>query len=188
YDVSWTYDGIEEWLALHTAQYPNFAPHFDARVPEEIKGFAPPFLTKLNEPGLVQIWTGMMVRTAPDWSLLVRPCPNLPRDGGFELFEGVIETDHWFGPIITNLRLTKTNVPIRFDADFPLLQVQPLPRPALDEQALNNFGAVTEIESLEPEDWDRFYDTVVRPNVIEARPQGFYATTARKRRRAEGRE
>ena len=43
---------------------------------------------------------------------------NLPRRGGWEPFEGIIETDRWFGPLITNLRLTKTNVPIDLQAGF----------------------------------------------------------------------
>ena len=36
-----------------------------------------------------------------------------------------------------------------------------------------------------PEDWDDFYDTVVRPNVQEDRPRGQYAAAARKRRKAD---
>ncbi|MCW3475989.1 DUF6065 family protein [Limobrevibacterium gyesilva] len=185
HEVAWTYEGAGEWLPLHTAQYPNFAPYFDERVPEEIRGFSPPFVTALQEPGLVQLWTGIIARTAPGWSLLVRPCANLPRTGAYELYEGIIETDRWFGPLFTNMRLTKTNVPIEFTIDFPVFQVQPLPREALDEQALNGFGVVPEIEALQPEDWDDFYDTVVRPNVAVVRPHGHYATVARKRRKAK---
>ncbi len=72
-----------------------------------------------------------MARTAPGWSLLVRPPANLPRSLGYECFEGIVETDRWFGPLFVNLRLTRTNVPIEFDADFPLLQVQPVHRSLL---------------------------------------------------------
>jgi hypothetical protein len=103
-----------------------------------------------------------------------------------ELFEGIIETDRWFGPLITNFRVTQTNVPVEFRADYPLLQVQPLPREALDEAGLNDYELVGDITQLEPEDLDDFYDTVVRPNVAEIRPRGQYAAAARKRRKAEG--
>ena len=184
-EVSWTYEGGDGWEPLKVAQFPNFTTFFDARAPEGIRGFSPPFVGALQEPGLVQIWTGLIVRTAPGWSTLVRPCANLPRHGAYEMFEGVIETDRWFGPLITNVRLTKTGVPIQFRADFPMLQVQALPREALDEQGQNNYEVVPDIEQLRPEDWDDFYDTVVRPNVQERRPRGQYAAAARKRRKGE---
>ena len=64
---------------------------------------------------------------------MVRAPVNIPRNGNYETFEGIIETDRWFGPLITNIRLTKTDVPIDFRADFPLLQVQPIPRNAYDD-------------------------------------------------------
>ncbi len=129
---------------------------------------------------------GLIVRTAPGWSLLVRAPANLPRRGGWEPFEGIIETDRWFGPLITNLRLTKTNVPIDFKPDFPLLQVQPIPRHAYEDATLNNYEIVPELGQLTPEDWDDYYDTVVRPNSQVVRPRGQYAAAARKRRNAEG--
>ena len=182
---TWTYEGANEWMSLRAAQFPNFAAYFDERAPAEIRGFSPPFLGALQEPGLIQMWTGLVARTAPGWSLLVRPCANLPRSQPIELFEGVIETDRWFGPLITNFRVTQTNVPVEFRADFPILQVQPLPREALDEAGLNDYELVGDMTQLEPEDWDDFYDTVVRPNVAEKRPRGQYAAAARKRRKSE---
>lgn len=185
HEIVWTYEGNSDWLPLTHAQFPYFAGHFDERVPEEIRGFSPPFLSALQEPGLMQLWSGLVARTAPGWSLLVRPCANLPRSGAYEMFEGIIETDRWFGPLITNMRLTKTNVPIEFSREFPVLQVQPVPREVLDEKALNNFEIVPDLESLTREDWDDFYDTVVRPMVMVNRPRGEYATTARRRRKGE---
>ena len=95
----------------------------------------------------MQLWTGLVARTAPGWSLMVRAPANVPRSGTYELFEGIIETDHWFGPLITNMRLTKTDVPIDFRADFPLLQVQPLPRQAYEESTLNNYELVPDLEA-----------------------------------------
>ena len=83
------------------------------------------------------------------------------------------------------MRLTKTGVPIEFRADFPLFQVQPLPREVLKEAGQNNYELVPTMEQFSPEDWDDFYDTVVRPNVMEKRPRGMYAAAARKRRKGE---
>ncbi len=188
HEIVWSYDGVQDWLPLTHAQFPYFAGHFDERAPEDIRGFSPPFLSALQEPGLMQLWSGLIARTAPGWSLLVRPCANLPRTGAYELFEGVIESDRWFGPLITNMRLTKTNVPIEFTQDMPIFQVQPLPREALEDGALNNFEIVPDLESLDPADWDDFYNTVVRPMVTVNRPRGEYATAARRRRKAEGTE
>ena len=184
-ETSWTYEGAEGWMPLKAAQFPHFAAHFDAQVPEEIRGFSPPFLGALQEPGLIQMWTGLVARTAPGWSSLVRPCPNLPRSQAIEMYEGIIETDRWFGPLITNFRMTKTGVPIEFRADFPFLQVQPLPRAALDDRALNEHELVPELSAMRPEDWDDFYDTVVRPNVAVKRPRGEYAAAARRRAKGE---
>lgn len=186
--IKWTYEGADAWYPLGTAQFPYFADQFDAAAPEGIKGFSPPFLGALQEPGQFQMWTGLVARTAPGWSLLVRPCANLPRKAGIEMYEGVIETDRWFGPLITNIRITRTDMPIEFRADFPLLQVQALPRIALDEAGQNDYEIVPDLAGLSGEDWDDYYQTVVRPNVAEKRPRGHYATEARKRRKAEGGE
>jgi hypothetical protein len=134
---------------------------------------------------LIQLWTGLVVRTAPGWSLLVRAPANLPRSGGWDAFEGIVETDRWFGPLITNLRLTKTNVPIDFKPDYPLLQVQPIPRDAYEDSTLNNYEVVPDLAQFTPEDWDDYYDTVVRPNSQVVRPRGQYAAASRKRRSAE---
>jgi hypothetical protein len=147
HEISWTYQGSTDWLPLTHAQFPYFASHFDERVPEEVRGFSPPFLSALQEPGLIQLWCGLVARTAPGWSLLVRPCANLPRGGAYE--------------------------------------VQPLPREALDDAALNNFEVVPDLESMTAEDWDDFHATVVRPMVMANRPRGEYATATRKRRKTE---
>ena len=185
HDIMWTFDGAPDWMPLKSAQFPGFRALFDSAAPAEIQEFAPPFLVALQEPGLVQLWTGIVARTAPGWSLLVRAPVNVPRNGGYEPFEGIIETDHWFGPLITNIRLTKTDVPIDFRPEFPLLQVLPLPRHAYDEAALNNYELVPGLQQFTPEDWDDYYDTVVRPHVQDTRPRGQYAAAARKRRAAE---
>ncbi len=184
-DIRWTWDGASDWFPLTAAQFPGFSAQFDAVAPAEIRQYSPPFIGALQEPGLVQMWSGLVARTAPGWSLLVRPPVNLPRRGGYELFEGIIETDRWFGPLIFNMRLTKTDTPIDFRPDYPLLQVQPIPRMAYDDDMLKNYELVPDLNQLTPEDWDDYYDTVVRPHVQDARPRGQYAAAARKRRAQE---
>jgi hypothetical protein len=184
-EVVWNWEGETDWHPLHVAQFPDFRAHFDQHVPEEIREFSPPFLGAMQEAGIVQIWSGLVARSAPGWSLLVRPLANLPRSQNYELYEGVVETDRWFGPLFTNIRLTKTDVPIEFRADWPLFQVQPIPREVYSDATLNDYELVPELHQLTPEDWDDYYETVVRPNVQSDRPRGAYATAARKRRASE---
>lgn len=180
--ISWTFKGAEGWMPLSSAQFPGFGAQFDEVAPEGIKGFAPPFVSAIQEPGLVQLWSGLVCRTAPGTSLLLRAPANLPRKGGYELYEGIIETDRWFGPLFAALRLTRTHQPVDFSSEYPLFQVQPIPREAYSDAVLNDYELVPELHQLSGEDWDDYYQTVVRPNVAEKRPRGSYAALARKRR------
>ena len=129
---------------MQTAQFPGFAPFFDEHAPPDVQGFSPPFVSALQEPGLIQLWSGVVVRTAPGWSLNVRAPVNLPKTNAYEVFEGIIESDRWFGPLFAAIRLAKTDTPIRFRADYPLFQVQPLPREVYAEATLNRDQLVPE--------------------------------------------
>jgi hypothetical protein len=190
YDVLWTYQGVSEWFPiakLGAVQFPGFSDHFDSIAPPECKGFAPPFLAVLEVPGVMQMWSGLVARTAPGWSLLVRAPANFGRPGGYEPYEGVIETDQWFGPLIFNFSLIKTDVPIEFRQEHPMLQVQPIPRVAYQELTLNNYELVPELSQLSPDDWKDFHYTVVRPNTMAERGRGLYAAAVRRRNAAEER-
>ena len=183
-DITWTYDGADDWYPLKTAQFPGFAEQFDAAAPDDIKGFSPPFVGALQEPGVVQIWSGLVARTAPGWSLLVRGPANLPRSLAYEVYEGFVESDRWFGPLFTNFRLTRTNVPVELNPELPFMQVQPVKR-ELYGNALEQFELVADLAHLRPEEWNAFQTTVVRPNVDPHRQQGQYAVAARRRRQQE---
>ena len=115
-----------------------------AFAPVETREYSPPFLTNGLEPGLVQIWTGYIARTIPSWSLLVRPVANLARSQYYDLYEGIVETDTWFGPLFTNIQLKRTDVPIVFSTDIPLVQVQPVRRELYAGSMLDDFevGAI----------------------------------------------
>jgi hypothetical protein len=183
HDIFWYFDGAPDWMPLSpAAQFPNFSQAFDDAAPDALRGCAPPFLTALPEPGTVQIWTGLMARTAPGWSLLVRPPANLASPGGYSLYEGIVETDSWFGPLFTNLRLTQTHKPIHLRPDFPLLQVQPLPREAYAEQTLAATDIVPDMVGMTDDDWSAYQETIAMPTEDPDRPFGAYAVAARRRR------
>lgn len=184
-DIFWTFPGVDDWLPLQpSAQCPDFAAAFDAAAPPDVRGYAPPMLTALPEPGALQIWTGLIARTRPDWHLLVRAPANLPTPGGYVLYEGIVATDAWFGPLFTNLRFTRTHVPVRLRADFPLVQVQPVQRIAYDNATLSSMSIVDGMDGLGRSDWDDYHATIVEPNQRPDRPHGGYAVGTRKRRQA----
>ena len=182
--IRWTYPGAEDWMLLTVAQFPHYVAEFDSHAPEEIRGFSPPFLGALQEPGHVQMWTGMVMRTAPGWSALVRPPANLPMPGGYVAYEGIVETDRWFGPLFTNLRLTRTNVPIRLRADFPLIQIQPIPRQIYTDAVVEDMEVGPTLEGFSAADWADYDTSIAEPSRRPDRPFGAYAVAARKDRRA----
>jgi hypothetical protein len=181
HDILWTYEGCDEWLPLtrQTAQFPNFSKRFDEFAPPEAQGFAPPFLTASFQPGGLQVWTGCLVRTAPGWNLLVRGPANYPKSLSYQVFEGIIETDTWFGPLFDNIKVLKTDTPVEFRNDIPFLQVQPVRKETYSDKLLQNF-AVKDIQDLTAADWDAFQQTVVVPNTDPDRRHGNYAVSVRK--------
>ena len=181
--VIWTYRGAKAWHPLTSAQFPGFSAAFDRAAPKHLRGFAPPFLTAVPEPGIVQLWTGLFVESSEDWSILVRPPANLPRSLAYDLYEGIVESDRWFGPLFTNLRLIKTDVPIEFSTETPLVQVQPLRRSTYADEAAGKFRLVSGMKDYSAETWSRYEEALVKPNLEPVRPIGTYAAEVRRRRR-----
>lgn len=184
-EAIWTYEGAEGWYPLRTAQYPDYVKKFDESAPFSLKGKSPPFLTLTAQPGVLQIWSGLFVRTAPEWSLLIRPTVNYPGSRNYELYEGVIETDRWFGPLFVNLRLTRQDFPIQFRIDMPLFQIQLLPRVAYVDETLTNFEMFDSLKAFSATDWADYSKTIVEPNLDPNRPIAAYAVRTRKREKRE---
>jgi hypothetical protein len=183
--VIWTYRGAKGWYPLQSAQYPAFSSYFDRVAPKRLRGFSPPFITSTWDPSLIQIWTGLFVQSAPDWSVLVRPPANLQRHEGYHLYEGIVESDRWFGPLFTALRLIKTDVPIHFNTEVPFVQVQPLHRSAYADDVVMSVELVEDAKQFPPQVWTRYEETLVKPNLDPDRPVAAYATAVRKRRKSE---
>ena len=177
-EIAWTYENAEGWYPLRGAQFPGFRQLFEQLAPASARELAPPFLTASREAGVVQIWSGYLARTECDWSLLCRGPANIPRTQGYEHFEGIIESETWFGPLFTNVRLTRTNSPVEFHTRYPLFQVQPLLRRCYTNPSFE----VLDAGDLNQPDWQRF-ETTMRPNTDQNRTLGHYAADTRRRAR-----
>ena len=182
--IIWTYRGAKAWYPLTSAQFPGYQAVFDRAAPKRLRGFAPPFLTAVPEPGIVQVWTGLMVESAEDWSVLVRPPANLPRSLAFDLYEGIVETDRWFGPLFTNLRLVKTDVPIHFSTETPLVQVQPLHRSTYADEVSNRFAVVRRPARVSRRSMGALRADDRQAQRRTAAGRWRYATAVRRRRRS----
>jgi hypothetical protein len=182
-DIFWSHPGHDGWIPLEMNPFPGFPAAFDAAAPADLAGDAPPFLTRFPEPGHFQLWTGLIARTAPEWSLLIRPVANFPQAGGIVAYEGIVETDRWFGPLFTNLRMTRTHTPVRLNAQIPIVQVQPLPRTLYTDPVLDRASIGAELAELSATDWEDFRTTIALPARNPDRPLGAYAVRTRRRRR-----
>ena len=176
---------FDGWLPLEAAQYPDFAKAFDAVAPAKAKGYSPPFLTTLPELGLVQVWTGLLARTAPNWSLLLRAPANLPSLAGATSFEGMVEADLWTGPMFVNFRLNRTNEPVAFRRHLPFVQAVPVPQEAYADVLLDASETVTGLSGLSDSEWDGWMRDVVESNQDPNHKPGRYAAAVRRRRKAE---
>ena len=126
------------------------------------------------------MWTGLLVKTTPGWSLSVRSPVNIPATPGIVTWDGIIETDLWFGPLFTNFRLTRTDEPVYIRSQIPIVQVQPVPQLAYREEVLGSFDC-SDASGMSNDDWDRLTQ-VLLPNPHATIRQGEYAVMVRKRR------
>lgn len=181
----WSFDGGKEWYPLTETAYPGSFAAWDAISPEKCRGYCPSFLTFSEVPGLLQVWTGWFARTAPGYSLLIKSPANLPRSTGYDVLEGIIETDEWFGPVFANLRLTRSERPIAFDGMRPFLQAQPISRAEYSDAHLNRVS-VQDAADMPGDLWDRYEESLIKP-LMHDRERAHYAKDARRRRAAEER-
>lgn len=93
------------------------------------------FTFGLVEEGLVQIWTGCIFKTPPNWCLQIRSVINFP-ERGFQIMNGVLDTDWMFYDIWINIVFTKKDewIKIRKNDKIPLAQLVPIPRESYAEE------------------------------------------------------
>jgi hypothetical protein len=182
-----------QWQPLSRSELPGFDDYWNEHAPPELAGLAPPFVTRLQLPGMVQIWTGLLCSTAPGWSVLVRPPSNMRGSFLYSPYEGIIETDSFRPcPLFMNIQLIATDVDIVLPKLVPLLQVQPLLRQTYDESA----HASVEIDGLglqgdgspamSAEDWAAYRRVIRVEEPGQPSEPGHYAADTRKRAKSDG--
>ena len=181
-ETIWKFGYEDEWTVLSSVQYPDYMRTFNRECPPDLADAVPPLMTAGAEPGMVQIWSGLFCKTEPGWSVLVRSPANLPRSNNYEHYEGIIETDKWFGPLFVNIRITKTDVPISFDMGQPLMQVQPLQQSTYHEKVFDSVDLADGIEDFSDLDWENYRQTIVKPGLGFERETGVYAKMVRRQK------
>ncbi len=178
----WKLNLDEPWHPLeHAELFPGFAEHCRAQKPDWSESTAlPPFLGRSVEPNLVQLWFGVVARTRTGWSLLVRPLANHPRDSRFDVLDGIIQTDWWSGPLVTPIRIRKTDEPIRFLHTRPFCQLQPVPTESYAAETLADFEIREGLASMPNDDWAAFLSSL--PPGPDGDEFGRYRREARRRR------
>lgn len=185
-DVHWAVN--DKWEKLTIEYLPDSDSWWKPNCPDALADKEPPFVTAIGVPGFVQIWSGLLVETARDWSVLVRPLANVPPSREYFCFEGIVETDRYSpAPLFINLKLQVTGEAIVLPADKPLFQVQPVRRESYARQTLSKFdNRDIKVEStnggLTGAQWAGYVGTVraVDPR-LDNHEIGQYAKKSRKR-------
>lgn len=154
---SWLSPEAGGWVPLGNIHYP-IAEDEGATGLREVR--LPHMLTGLPEPGLVQIWTGLIARTPSDWLLAVRPPTNFPRSPMYDSFEGIIDTSWWFGPLIQTIRLKKTDTPIVLSSKTPFMSLVPVHRSSLQDSLRRKVTLETGADGMSEGDWTDFAEAL----------------------------
>lgn len=137
----------------------------------------PAVYSSLFVPGTIQLWTGLLVTSAPGWSMHVGPIVNVTHHHGYQTYAGIVETDEFKPcPLFINLRLIETGRDIMFSKQKPLFQVHAVHR---DSYTGERAPTVIEPKDMTPEIWAGVA-TTTRP-ADSKRPPGEYAKAVRKR-------
>jgi hypothetical protein len=200
-DIHLMWDGVDvyhaedgQWCQFSSIHLNDeFVEYWDSQAPEGLKGHSPPFLTNVFVPGIVQIWSGLLLSTAENWSALIGPLANIPQSQNFSCFEGIVETDSFKPcPLFINIRLLTTDREIVIPRNKPLFQVKPVRRECYSETALKHteyVGLSPRIDgtgSMSVEDWTGYRSTVRSADLqADERAPGSYGTSRRRRAKRE---
>lgn len=201
-DLQLRWDGAEAWILEPDGDWrvltsafleDEFYDDWDRHAPDDHKGLRIPHVSTLFVPGIVQIWTGLLVSTQPDWSVLIRPLANLSGSHAWLAYEGLVETDLFAPcPLFINLRLLSTSGVISIPKRRPLFQLQPVRRECYADttmalsEALGTGPGSPEQPGMSAADWDGVRRTVRSvQSVREAGEFGRYGARVRRRRKQD---
>ena len=174
-DIRLKWDGSEtfleqdgDWHRLTSEHLDNeFLELWDLEAPADLEGCAPPFLSSLFVPGIVQVWSGFFISSMRDWSVLIRPIANIVPSRAFACYEGIVETDCFKpAPLFVNIRLLSTDLEIFISKSKPLFQLQPIFRECYSEAVLTcgetseSRAGLADAFDMSNADWDGFRRTV----------------------------
>lgn len=192
-DIRLRWDGSEvrcwqngEWqLLVSTSLAGEALERWQEFAPDDLRDRPPPYLSSLFVPGIVQVWSGFLVNSSADWSILARPPANLTQSSSYFCYEGLIETDR-FGPcpLFVNLRLVATDREIMLPRTKPLFQVQPVMRAA--HAGAGRISGIVDIADMSASDWQGFRGTIRSSDPRESDHRtGSYGTHVRRRGKQE---
>ena len=177
------FEGISDWIIVDKIFLPNSMTHWRDNMDAELVDTLPVFLESFPERGVLQLWSGYFANTTPGSSLWIRGPINQAHSSAYTIIEGIVETDWWAGPLFTNIEITKTDVPIAFRRDKPLLQVFVIPRHSHQRDTRPAFS-VSDLSIHTPGDFlTRMKETATRRNTQKP---GSYRKCTKQMRRHDG--
>lgn len=202
-DIQLVWDGVDVFYALDGGWEKltsitlgdDFTTYWDLHAPEDLKGCSPPFLSSLFVPGIVQIWSGLFVSTADQWSIHIGPLANIAQNRSFSCFEGIVETDTFKPcPLFVNIRLQTTDREILIPKNTPLFQVKPISRDCYAEQVFQHREFVGlaardgDSGGMSADDWGGYRTTVRRVDAPQkGRIPGANGVVRRRRSKQDSR-
>ncbi len=170
-------EGIEETIIVDKLYLPGYADYWETIAPEGALEVIPPFLEAVPERGLLQVFSGLYVRTPPGISTWIRGPINWPQSGVWMANEGIVETNWWAGPLFFVIQMQKTDFPVSFSRDTPFLQVIPVDRSLLHLGKDLSVGHVADAP-------DEFLNSMVEISSLHNQgPPGSYRKESRRRKR-----
>jgi hypothetical protein len=186
------YKNGDDWEQLKPTNLPGFVDYWNEHAPEELHDMPPPFISPLPVRGIVQVWSGLLCATKPDWSVLVRPVVNIKSSNMYTCFEGLVEADRFQPfPLFVNMQLHATDVPIQILKVSPLFQVQPLLRGTYGDEAHTfservGLGEQDDgLPAMAAHDWVGYRNTIRLEIPDEPSEPGRYTKATRKRTKHE---
>lgn len=127
----------------------------------------------------VEMNFGVAVRTSPGWVTVVRSVPNWPLSG-YQVLEGVVETEWYRSDLPTIIRLLEPGRIVRFYRHVPAACLQIVPKVAVRLSHAAPARIVSGAANFSDEEWTEWVDSVA-PRFQFERPASY---KVRQRRRA----